>query len=285
MQLVSLPDNKPLSLRNDGGLEAFFIGVGSLFSTEHFHTNFLLVKGEDHLLVDFGSTGPNALRRVARLEPADIRVMMPSHSHDDHIGGLGFLALTSRYIAVPFMQRPKLRLIVTEEYERVLWERSLRGNLEWNEVDSTGKPLTLADYVEVVHPTPAGNGDLARWTVDVGSIHVEIFRTRHIPQQATTVDEAKLSYGFFVDDRVFFSCDSQFDPALVQHYADKGAEWFFHDVQFFPGAVHAPLADLKTLPASIRERMWLVHYADNWRDQEIEGFAGWARQGMRYIFD
>lgn len=59
----------------------------------------------------------------------------------------------------------------------------------------------------------------------------------------------------------------------------------FHDVQFCPGAVHAPLNDLKTLPAEIKAKMWLMHYADNWQSQEIKDFAGWTQQGVRYIFD
>ncbi len=58
----------------------------------------------------------------------------------------------------------------------------------------------------------------------------------------------------------------------------------FHDVQFFPGAVHAPLSELATLPAAMRDKMLLVHYADNWQEQDISGFAGWARQGVLYRF-
>ncbi len=58
----------------------------------------------------------------------------------------------------------------------------------------------------------------------------------------------------------------------------------FHDVQFFPGAVHAPLEELKTLPKEIRKKMHLIHYADNWKDQRIIGFAGFAEERLRYIF-
>jgi len=62
------------------------------------------------------------------------------------------------------------------------------------------------------------------------------------------------------------------------------AEYFFHDVQFFRGAVHAPLEDLRTYPAEIRQRMHLMHYADNYKEQDIEGFAGFTKQGVRYLF-
>lgn len=68
----------------------------------------------------------------------------------------------------------------------------------------------------------------------------------------------------------------------------------FHDVQFFPGAVHAPLADLKTLPKDVKEKMSLIHYADDYKKQDIlsgtseNDFCNGAPftiQGCRYIFD
>jgi len=58
----------------------------------------------------------------------------------------------------------------------------------------------------------------------------------------------------------------------------------FHDVQFFPGAVHAPLDDLKNLPESLKRKMHLMHYSDNYKDHCIEEFAGWTEQGKSYIF-
>jgi ribonuclease BN (tRNA processing enzyme) len=284
MNIVELAPDEPLSLKNDGVLEVFFLGVGSLFAEEHFQTNFLLVKGDRHVLVDFGNTGPTAWRATTRLEPSAINVILPSHSHDDHIGGLGHLALYNRYIGVPYMQRPKLQLIATEEYSTILWENSLRGNLEWNEISPEGVPLTLADFFDVSHPQ-RHSGPRTSWTIDVGNIHLELFRTRHIPEQAKSIEESFPTYGLYVDDRVFFSCDTQFDPDLLDIYEKRGVERYFHDVQFFPGAVHAPLEDLRTLPEAIRKKMLLTHYADTWREHDVRDFIGWAQQGTRYRFE
>lgn len=284
MKVIQLARDESLNLNTDGPLEVFFLGVGSLFATRHFQTNFLLIKGEDHVLVDFGNTGPNALRSTARLEPSAIEVVLPSHSHDDHIGGLGHLALHNRYVGIPFMGKPKTQLIATSEYEQLLWQNSLRGSLEWNEVNDSGDPLTLRDFFDVKHPEfHAGQRD--SWTIDVGSMHLELFRTIHIPEQANSIEETFPSYGLYVDDRVFFSCDTQFDRELIDLYAAKGVEAWFHDVQFFPGAVHAPLEDLKTLPEPVRRSMYLTHYSDNWLEQDIAGFAGWTEQGVRYRFE
>ncbi len=61
------------------------------------------------------------------------------------------------------------------------------------------------------------------------------------------------------------SGDTRFDQDLIDLYAPR-SEWMFHDVQFFPGAVHAPLNDLRTLPAEVKGKMLFIHYADNWQE-------------------
>jgi len=33
-----------------------------------------------------------------------------------------------------------------------------------------------------------------------------------------------------------------------------------------------------------REKTYLTHYADNFGEQDIGGFAGWAEQGKVYAF-
>jgi len=284
MRKYELEGERKLHLANDGDLEVFHLGVGSMFATAHYQTNFFLVKGDSHVLVDFGMTGPTAIAETARLNPGAVRAVLPTHSHEDHIGGMSYLGLSNRYIGIPFMKAPKIKMIITEEYEPILWERSLRGSLEYNEVDEHGRPLAFGDYFDIIHPTPGTETPRQTWELQFGDLKLELFRTRHIPEQAVDIDGAFLSYGLFVDDRVFFSCDSQFDRELLEIYDERGAEWYFHDVQFFPGAVHAPLTDLRTLPTHIKEKMFLSHYGDNFGDQDITGFAGWAQQGIVYNF-
>jgi hypothetical protein len=110
-----------------------------------------------------------------------------------------------------------------------------------------------------------------------------MFRTNHIPEQSTAWEASFISYGLFVDDHVFISMDTKFDEDLLDLYADRSTV-MFHDVQFFPGAVHAYLEELKTLPKEIKSKMHLMHYADNYDEQDITGFAGWAEQGAIYDF-
>ncbi len=286
MRLLPLRPDEKLPLTNDGHLWCFFIGTGSMFALKYFQTNFLVVKGQDHLLVDFGMTGPMALSSTARRQAVDIRAVLVTHAHEDHAGGVGYLALANRYIGIPFMKAPKTKLVVAPPFEPLFWEHTLRGSLGWNEGDpSGGRNLSLPDYFDVLHPAPLEGRERETWSVDVGSIHVELFRTRHIPEEAATWKDAWYSYGLCVDGRLFFSGDSQFDQGLVDDYEARGVQHYFHDVQFFPGAVHAPLADLRTLPDSVKQRMWLMHYSDNVDSQDPSGFAGWAQQGVIYDFD
>lgn len=282
MKIVPI-DNK-LSLTNDGNLEVFFIGTGSAFAKTHYQTNFLIIKGDKHILVDFGTTGSVALEATAGLQVPDIEVFLPTHSHSDHIGGVECLALMNRYVGIKFMNKPKLTMLINEPYEKVLWDMSLRGGMEWNEVNGEGKRLRFADFFNVVRPTLKTREPREIWEVNYGDIHIELFLTNHIPEQAPSSEEAFITYGLFIDNRIFISGDTKFDRALIDMYADR-SEWMFHDTQINPNPVHACLPELKTLPKEITQKMFLMHYPDNAQTNAIDEFAGWTEQGMRYIFD
>ena len=272
-----------LNLSNSGELELFFIGIGSAFAATMNQTNFLIIKGDTHIMVDFGMTGPRALFQTAGLGILDIEVIFPTHSHADHIGGLECLALLNRYAGQKIFGQPKkTNVIITEEYQRVLWDATLRGGLEKNE-ESGGRNLNFGDYFNAIRPKWKTHQPREIFEISIGSINLEIFRTKHIPDSAPSWETSFISYGLLVDGRVFISGDTRFDPELIEMYAPR-AEIMFHDVQFFSEGVHAPLDKLKTLSAKIKEKMILIHYADNWNQQEINDFSGWARQGKSYIF-
>lgn len=272
-----------LNLSNSGKLELFFIGIGSAFAATMNQTNFLIIKGDTHIMVDFGMTGPRALFQTAGLGILDIEVIFPTHSHADHIGGLECLALLNRYAGQKIFGQPKkTNVIITEEYQRVLWDATLRGGLEKNE-ESGGRNLNFGDYFNAIRPKWKTHQPREIFEISIGSINLEIFRTKHIPDSAPSWETSFISYGLLVDGRVFISGDTRFDPELIEMYAPR-AEIMFHDVQFFSEGVHAPLDKLKTLSAKIKEKMILIHYADNWNQQEINDFSGWARQGKSYIF-
>lgn len=260
-------------LCNDGTLEVVFLGVGSAFAKRNRQTNVLLIKGEDHVLIDYGTTGELGLQDLG-LDPGQIRTILLTHSHSDHIGGLEHLALINRYA----IEGPKPRIILTESYQTMLWEQSLRGGLGWNEPGG----LELSDYFDILRPKP-GDCDLRETHhIQVGGIQLELFRTCHIPENCASWRDAILSYGVFVDNRVFICSDTRFDPDLLALY--DHAEVFFHDVDFGDGGVHASLSELRTLPESTRQRMRLVHYPDSWESQDLSGFAGLTQPCRPYRF-
>jgi ribonuclease BN (tRNA processing enzyme) len=280
MKAVHLGEES-LSLHNDGQLELFFLGVGSAQAVKNYQTNFLIIKGGSHILVDFGMTGQIALKEVAGLVLNDITTILPTHSHADHVGGIESLALYNRYVGMPFFQSEKTKMILTEEYQRVLWDYTLRGGLEYNE-EHDRHNLSLSDYFAIIRPSWKNFQPREVHEIDFEGIHLEIFRTKHIPDNSSDWQASFISYGLMIDDRVFVSCDTRFDAELINMY--KHAEFFFHDVQFFPGAVHAPLSDLKTLSDDIKKRMLLMHYSDDFEKKDVSDFAGFAKQGVRYIF-
>lgn len=282
---MRLLNEKPLLHYDDDCLRLFFLGVGWAFSREHFQTNLLIIKGADHLLVDLGSSGPHALEQVAGLKSTDIRVILPTHSHADHIGGLEEMALLSRFHS----SKPRPKMIITEAYQRLLWEESLRGGLGYNQWTGEGssslrKTLDFTDYFEPLRPKGVDGAPHETYRITVGGLRLEIFRTRHIPDQAEDTESCCWSCGIVIDDRIFYSGDTRFDPELIERY--QGAEWFFHDCQLQPGPVHASYQELKELPAVVRKRMLLMHYGDEWARfrPAADGFHAFAEQGIQYLF-
>ena len=273
-----------VNLKNDGRLELFFIGVGSAFATKNNQTNLLIIKGDQHVMVDFGRTAPEAFKATTGLSPYEIEYVLPTHSHGDHIGGIEQLAQMNKYVGIPFMKKPKLKMIVSLEYQRVLWENSLRGGLEYNEELANGRVMNFTDYFDAIRPSWKCHSPREVFEIDIGGLHLEIFRTNHIPEQSTTWAGSFISYGLFIDNKVLFTGDTKYDQELVWTYADQ-AQAIFHDVQFFPGAVHAPLTELreKMLP-HMKQKTYLIHYSDNYDGQDIVGFAGWTEQGKVYQF-
>lgn len=285
MTTRELGPDEALPLTNDGNLQLFFLGVGSAFAAQHYQLNFLLIQGDHHIMVDFGMTGPAALRQVAHLEPTDIEVLLPTHSHADHVGGFECLALMNRYIGMRHMNKRKLRMIIDENYQRVLWDHSLRGGLEWNQKDDrTAQKLDFNDFFGVIRPTRKTMQPRETFEVQFGPIHLELFRTSHFPGESRTCQGSFISYGMFVNGHVFISCDTKYDRSLIDQYAPMSSA-MFHDVQFHSGPVHAPLECLRTLPPTIKSKMHLMHYSDDWEEQNIANFAGWAQQGLIYEFD
>jgi hypothetical protein len=79
----------------------------------------------------------------------------------------------------------------------------------------------------------------------------------------------------------------RFDAGLLTSLlAEERAETILHDCQFeAPGAVHACLDELLTLPPDIQEKVWLMHYGDAMEDYRGKtGKMRFVEQRVAYEF-
>ncbi len=202
------PQDGKLALTNGGSLSLFFLGVGGAFSKRHYQTNLLVVKGEDHLMVDCGTKTPQAFFELG-LPIAHVKNFFLTHSHADHIGGLEEVMLIARYGT---NTRP--HVWITEAYQSSLWDMSLRGGSAFNE-ETAGKNLTFGDMWQVHRPGWLKNYPRETWEFDVGGINFKAFRTMHFPGNSSSWVDSAWSTGLVIDNRIFYSGDTKFDRDLV----------------------------------------------------------------------
>lgn len=277
-------DGQTLSLTNDGRLELFFVGVGSAFTKRHYQTNFLIIKGKDHLMVDCGTRTPQALIELG-VKIGDIQNYFITHTHADHIGGLEEVMITGRYIT-----GKKPNIIINKDFQHLLWDTSLKGGSGFNEnPEQSDRTLSFGDMWNVTHPLWLNNYPRDTFEADVGNINLKIFRSMHIPDNADSWQNSFWSTGLIIDNRIMYSGDTRFDPELVRSFSKKfKLGTIFHDCQLFTGGVHAGLEELRGLPARIKKKMFLLHYGDSWKDWEEKtkeyGFGGFCRQWCFYDF-
>ncbi|HSW47010.1 MAG TPA: MBL fold metallo-hydrolase [Phycisphaerae bacterium] len=284
-----------------------FLGVGSAFAKRNFNSNLLIEawqhgpdsqdKPDDSLIVDFGSTGPQALYELMQRPgfaylnnngtinyPAIHRVFI-THQHADHIGGLEEMALMNRYFYRDLDKtKPyKAQIISAASILSDLWDNSLKGGL----VAMAGRYALLQDYFFILalnHQEPGQDGfTLFR------RYRLTLFPTDHI-QIERKFDWP--SFGLFIEDTAtgqaaFFSGDTRFGFEDYGHMMER-SRICFHEVQLTDeeNPVHSLLNEVRTLPEAIRRKTWLYHYGDNWDCGEFDfvpdEFAGFAIPQRRF---
>jgi len=255
-------------------MKVTFLGVGSAFSQKHGNSNVLIESGDVKLLIDCSLACSSALRQYG-LSLRDITHVCITHLHADHITGLEEIAFKTR-----LNYHTRLTLLSTQSLLDRLWNYSLRGGLEYIELNP-GEEIsqTLDDFFEVC-PLAA-----QEWGSICGSpeLKFSLRRTNHV--------KGMESYGLLVEEspgglekRFLFSGDTKFDPALIADGA-KNASIIFHDCQLYDSGehningVHASYQQLRQLDPDIRRRMWLYHYGDSDLPDAVgDGFAGFIQR-------
>ncbi len=273
---VGTPDGlQCLREASQSGLALCFPGVGSAFARQNDPTCLIVAKDGVTLLVDVGTTIPRVLSSRG-IGIGDFDYYHVTHSHADHIGGLEELLLFDHYV---INKTP--RLILTEPYKELLWERTLRGGCEHRE-NGTFQFDDLADFI-----FPSVIAELPReiYETEVEGIRLLIFRTVHIPTEGDNSGSKFWSTGLLIDGRVLFTADTRFDPLLFEQLPMDNVDAIFHDCQLHePGTVHATYEQLKTLDNDLRGKMHLTHYGDMFQkfDPATDGFAGFAQPWAIY---
>jgi len=269
-----------------------FLGVGAAFTKRNRQSNFLIIQGEHHVLVDCGTLGPLALDDIG-LSVSKVQCYLPTHSHADHIGGFEEVALVNRYIS---NSPNKPQMIIPKDYQDLLWTKSLAGGVEFCE-SAQGQPLQLTDFFNIHRPKQTELLGRKVWSYQHGSMELVLMRTLHFPDSAVSIDEAQWCCGILVNRRVWISGDTMFDKDYPTQFSSM-SEVMFHDCQTFQGGVHASYRELMTLPDEVRSKTYLYHYNDNWDDPKAwvkdsdnftgdpvkDGFMGWTDQQVAYDF-
>ena len=272
--------NSKIELKNSGQLSLFFIGTGSAFTKKAYQTNLIIIKGEDHILIDCGTLCPYALENDYHTKLGEIRNILITHPHADHIGGIEEMALVGRYV-----ENKKVNIVIPKPLKRKLWNESLRGGLQFSE---EGK-LRFEDYFNVIYASRILKKPFDMFEKQFGSINIKIFRTRHVTSSQNSLHNSQLSYGILLDNKVLFTADSQFNPNQLNYLLDNyRIEAIFHDCDLlgFSVGVHASYEQLCTLPAEVKCKMYLCHYNDVEQkpDTTKDGFLGYTQAGVYYNF-
>lgn len=249
-----------------------FLGSGSAFTVgaDNFQSNMMLISDRDQkLLIDAGSDIRFSLR-AAGFSHLDITDIYVSHLHTDHAGGLEYIGFSTKFD--PRCDRPNLYL--SKELVDELWQHTLSGGMRSIEGN-------IADLETFFQVHPIEKDDQFIWE----NIAFELIQVNHVDNSYFLMP----AYGlrFEVDGvKVFLTTDTKFclDHNL-EHY--QWADLIFEDCETscFPSSIHAHYKQLLTLPAEIRQKMWLYHYQPGEvPDAKEDGFRGFVKRGQTFDF-
>ena len=279
--MITKEFNNQLEFSNDGKLSIFFLGTGNAFQKSYYHSNLLVTKGDTHILVDCGTLCPYIFEKEYNSKISNVRNLILTHSHADHIGGVEELALSAYYIS-----KNTLNIVIPKEFKKNLWNESLRGGIQFSE---NGK-MTFNDYFSELPIKKNRSKPFEMYEANIGSINLILFRTRHVTTKSGSFKNSQFSYGIIFDKKVLFTGDTQYNPEQIHLLLKKfpEIEHIFHDcdISGFSSGVHASYVQLKKFSPEIRKMMSLYHYSKRIQevDAESDGFAGFVKRGTYYIF-
>jgi len=237
-----------------------FVGCGDAFgSGGRFNTCFHLVGREINALIDCGATSLVSMNRLG-INRNDINVILISHFHADHIGGVPSFILEANYVlkrrhALTVAGPPGLKLRYPD-----LMETAYPGTktIEWS------FPVTLREL------------EIGRRS-EIGNVRVTPYHVAHD-------DRAGPCLGFRIEAEgkvIAFSGDTQWTEALVD--IGRDADLFICEAytRDKPIATHMALSVLERHLAQIRpKRIVLTHMSNDMLARRAELPFDTADDGM-----
>lgn len=219
------------------------LGVGDAFSARWYSSCLALRHGDRWLLLDC----PHPIRKMMReadpeLDLFDVEAVALTHLHADHASGLEGYGYFSH-----FAMNQRARIAAFLPVVERLWNGHLAAGMERLLVPGSQKPArrSLGDYFELLE-LHVGE------PVDVGPFRIECRPTRHhIPTTAFKVSAGGRTLAY--------SADTEFDPELIA-WLDEGSDLIVHETNY---GTHTPYEKLAALDPSLRSKMRLVHYPDD----------------------
>jgi len=255
-------------------MEIHFLGTGSAFCFHNYQSNLLIKKNNHLLLVDAGGDLRFSLKDSGYCIQ-DVDAIYISHLHNDHIGGMEFIALFTYFNP----NCPPIKLFIHENLVNTLWDNALKAGLS----SVQDKTLSLSDYFNVLS-IPSSNACF-EWQ----NIHFKLIPTQHIHNGNQII----YTYGLMIHDRsldykVFLTGDTQFVPDMLQDaYCQANTVIQDCETSEFKSSVHAHYLDNITLAPQIKAKTYLWHYQDNvvkdfdtWQNRSLkDGFCGFISRG------
>jgi ribonuclease BN (tRNA processing enzyme) len=245
------------------------LGVGDAFTAKHYTSCLALGVDDQWLLLDC----PHPVRKMLRegsskaglSQPLDldrVSAAAVTHLHADHCCGLEDFGYYSF-----FALGRRATVLMHPEASARLWKGLLAAGMEHTQ-SSAGAPSAqkqLDDYFELIHL------DSSR-PVQRGPFSIECRRTIHgVPTFAFRITACGRTFGF--------SADTAYDPTLIEWLS--ASDMIVHEVTtLVHTGVHTPYEKLASLPESLRLKMRVTHYPDDF-DTESSVIEP-LRQGSLY---
>lgn len=252
-------------------MKFIFLGSGSAFADiGNYQSNMILqAKSGKNLLLDCGTDVRLSLHEQG-FSYCDIHDVYVSHLHADHVGGLEWLAFTTKFD--PKCQKPTIYGACDVLNE--LWDKTLSGGLS----SIQGVNADIETYFNL---NPVAKNGFFTWN----NIKFYLIQTVH----AISGYSIMPTYGLLFtinETTIFITMDSR----LVSFYLDNiyvDADIIFHDCEISPikSGVHAHYTDLCLLPPELKKKIWLYHYTGDYLpDCKKDGFAGFVIKGQCFNF-